>query len=58
MKILNETYNSNKKYLLEIFIYIYHNYYIRYLIYILIIFWIKFYIKYVWNLYNISKNEY
>jgi len=38
---------SKKKYLLEIFIYIYHKYYVKYLVYILIIFRKELYIKYV-----------
>jgi len=37
-KYLIRHYNSNKKYLSEVFIYIYHNYYIKYLVYILITF--------------------
>jgi len=49
VKILSMShYNpSKKKYLLEIFIYIYHKYYVKYLVYILIIFRKELYIKYV-----------
>jgi len=36
-KYLMRHYNPGKKYLLEIFIYIYYKYYIKYLVYVLII---------------------